>query len=63
MMSVFLTELVKTHRPRTLNSIKWLASAILAHAVATGQCESNPIRDARALGKTLGHGETESYTL
>lgn len=63
MMSVFLTGLAKTHRPRTLNNVKWLASAIFAHAVATGQCENNPIRDAMVLGKTLGNGDTESYTL
>ena len=63
MMSVFLTGLAKTHRPRSLNNIKWLASAIFAHAVATGNCETNPIRDAMVLGRTLGHGDTESYTL
>jgi integrase len=63
MMSLFLTGLAKTLRPRTLNSIKWLASAIFAHAVATGNCETNPIRDAMVLGKTLGHGDTKSYTL
>jgi integrase len=63
MMSVFLTGLAKTLRPRTLNAIKWLASAIFAHAVATGKCEVNPIRDAKVLGKTLGHGDTKSYTL
>jgi integrase len=63
MMSVFLTGLAKTLRPRTLNAIKWLASAIFAHAVATGNCETNPIRDAMVLGKTLGHGDTKSYTL
>jgi integrase len=63
MMSVFLTGLAKTHRPRTLNNTKWLASAIFAHAVATGNCETNPIRDAMVLGKTLGHGDTKSYTL
>jgi integrase len=63
MMSNFLTSLAKTLRPRTLDRIKWLASAIFAHAVATGHCETNPIRDARVLGKTLGHGETKSYTL
>lgn len=63
MMSVFLTGLAKTLRPRTLNAIKWLASAIFAHAVATGNCENNPIRDARVLGRTLGHGDTKSYTL
>jgi integrase len=62
MMSNFLTGLAKTLRPRTLNSIKWLASAIFAHAVATGNCETNPIRDAMVLGKTLGHGDTKSYT-
>jgi integrase len=63
MMSVFLTDLAKTLRPRTLNNIKWLASALFAHAVATGNCETNPIRDAMVLGKTLGHGDTKSYTL
>ncbi len=35
MMSVFLTGLSKSLRPRTLDRIKWLASAIFAHAVAT----------------------------
>jgi hypothetical protein len=39
MMSNFLTKLAKTLRPRTLNHIKWLSSAIFAHAVATGLCE------------------------
>src|SRR5579864_3235909 len=63
MMSMFLTSLAPTLRPRTLNSIKWLASAIFAHAVATGNCETNPIRDAKVLGKTLKHGDTKSYTL
>jgi integrase len=63
MMSVFLTGLAKNLRPRTLDNIKWLASAIFAHAVATGNCETNPIRDARVLGKTLEHGDTKTYTL
>ena len=62
-MTNFLTELAKTLRPRTLDRIKWLASAIFAHAVATGHCETNPIRDAKVLGNTLGHGVTKSYTL
>jgi integrase len=63
MMSNFLTKLAKTLRPRTLNHIKWLASAIFAHAVATGKCETNPIRDAKVLGKTLGDGVTGAYSL
>jgi integrase len=62
-MSNFLTGLAKTLRPRTLNSIKWLASAIFAHAVATGHAETNPIRDSKVLARTLGHGDTKSYTL
>lgn len=62
-MSVFLTGLAKTLRPRTLKHIKFLASGIFAHAVATGHCETNPIRDAKILGKTLGDGVTGSYTL
>ena len=63
MMSNFLTSLAKTLRPRTLNHIKWCASAIFAHAVATGKCETNPIRDAKVLGKTMGDGVTEAYSL
>lgn len=45
-----------------MNHFKWLSSAIFAHAVATGLCETNPIRDARVLGKTLGDGVTEAYS-
>lgn len=63
MMSIFLTGLAKTLRPRTLDRIKWMASAIFVHAVATGYCVSNPIRDARVLGKTLADGDTKVYTL
>jgi len=63
MMSNFLTSLAKALRPRTLDHVKWLASAIFAHAVATGNCETNPIRDAMVLGKTLKHGDTKSYML
>jgi integrase len=62
MMSNFLTPLAKTYRPRTLNHIKWFASAIFAHAVATGKCETNPIRDAQVLGKTLADGVTGVYS-
>ncbi|SPF31604.1 hypothetical protein SBA1_100060 [Candidatus Sulfotelmatobacter kueseliae] len=62
-MTNFLTGLAKTLRPRTLDRIKWLASAIFAHAVATGHCESNPIRDAKVLGKTLPNGVTGFYSL
>ena len=50
--SLFLTKLARTLRPRTLDNIKWLASSIFTHAVATGNCESNPWRDAKVLGKT-----------
>src|SRR5258708_16307344 len=46
MMSVFLTGLAKTLRPRTLDRIKWLASPIFAHALATSLSESNPPRHA-----------------
>jgi integrase len=62
-MTNFLTGLAKKLRPRTLDRIKWLASAIFAHAVATGKCESNPIRDAKVLGKTLPNGVTGFYSL
>ena len=63
MMSVFLTSLAKKYRPRTINHIKWLASATFAHAINIGACETNPIRDAKVLGKTLPDGVTGSYTL
>jgi integrase len=62
-MTNFLTSLAKTYRPYTLRNIKGLARAIFAHAVATGVCETNPIRDAQVLGKTLGNGQTGIYTL
>ncbi len=62
-MSMFLTSLSRTLKPRTLHSIKFLASGLFAHAVASGHCETNPIRDAMVLGKTLQNGETKSYTL
>jgi integrase len=63
MMSNFLTELAKTYRPRTVNTVKFLASGLFSHAVATGEADFNPIRDAKALGKTLPNGVTGSYTL
>jgi integrase len=63
MMTNFLTGLAKTYRPRTLNHIKWLASGVFDHAVATGHCETNPIKDAKVLGKTLADGVTGAYTL
>lgn len=62
-LSNFLTTLAKTNKPRTLANIKNLASGIFSHAVATGHTETNPIRDAMVLGKTLQNGETQSYTL
>jgi integrase len=63
MMTNFLTDLARTLRQSTLNTIQWLASAIFAHAVATGACETNPIRDAKVLGKTIPKGITKSYSL
>jgi len=64
MGSVFLTSKARTLRPRTVNHIKFLASGIFAHAVATGNCESNPWHDAKVLGKhALQDQETGSYTL
>jgi integrase len=62
-MTNFLTKLSKTYRPYTLKHIKFLASSIFKHAVATGECETNPIKDAKVLGKTLGNGVTGAYTL
>jgi len=62
-MSLFITGLARSLKPRTINTVKCLASSLFAHAVASGYCESNPIRDAKILGKTLENGETKSYTL
>ncbi len=62
-MSLLLTHLAKTLRPRTLAHLKFLGSAIFAHAVAMGLTENNPIRDAKVLGKMLQNGTTEAYTL
>lgn len=61
--SLFLTQLSKTLRPRTIAHVKFMASGLLSHAVATGACDTNPIRDAMVLGKTLQNGITESYSL
>lgn len=63
MGSMFLTQLAKKYRPRTLAHVKFLASGLFAHAVATGACETNPIRDSMVLGKTLENGKTQSYSL
>lgn len=63
MGSVFLTNLAKTLRPRSLQHIKFLASGIFMHAVNTGNAEYNPWRDCQVLGKTLENGDTQSYTL
>jgi len=61
--SLFITSLAVSLRPRTINTVKGLASSMFAHAVASGHCESNPIRDAKVLGKSLQNGETKSYSL
>jgi integrase len=64
MGSVYLTKLARTLRPRSVNHIKFLASGIFAHAVATGNCETNPWHDVKVLGKyALQDQETGSYTL
>jgi integrase len=62
-MSTLLTTLSKTLRPRTLTHIKWLASSIFGHGVATGKCHTNPIRDAIVLGRVLNNTPTQAYTL
>ena len=61
--SLFLTQLAKTYKPRTLTHLKFLASAIFAHATAMGLVENNPIRDAKVLGKMLPNGVTQAYSL
>lgn len=61
--SQFLTNLAKTYRPYTVKHIKFLASAIFAHAANLDYIELNPWHDCRVLGKELENGETEVYTL
>ena len=61
--SVFLTQLAKTYRPHTIQHVKFLASALFSHAVAIGQCPTNPIRDAKVLGRMLPNGVTQAYSL
>lgn len=63
MMTNHITALAKTYRPRTLKAIKNITSGMFSHAVATGHCETNPIRDAAVLGKMLPNGVTQSYSL
>ncbi len=62
--SLFLTKLAKTLRPRTVAHIKFLCSGIFAHAVNTGEVDSNPWHDCKVLGKpTLENSKTQHYTL
>lgn len=64
MGTVFITGLSKTLRPRTVQHIRFLASGLFAHAIATGACETNPWHDVKVLGKfSLQNQETEIYTL
>jgi integrase len=63
MMTKYLTSLAKTLRGRTLQHIKATASSVFAHAVATGECDFNPIRDAMVLGKAVENNQTQSYSL
>jgi integrase len=63
MGSVFLTRLSKTLGKRTVQHIKFIMSSIFNHAVATGHCETNPIRDTKVLGKQREPGAMKSYTL
>lgn len=63
MGSVFLTELSKTYRPRTVSLVKCVASCMFVHALNTGYVDSNPMRDVHVLGKSLPHGEQRIYSL
>ena len=51
-----LTSLAKKYRPRTINHIKWLASATFAHAINIGACETNPIAMRRCLARPCPMG-------
>lgn len=63
MMTKFLTNLTPTMGHYTLANIKNITSGLFVHAVAIGECESNPIKDAQVLGKQLPKGVTKSYSL
>jgi len=62
--SLFLTQLAKTLRPRTVAHIKFLCSGLFSHAVNTGKVETNPWHDCKVLGKyTKKNSATQHYTL
>jgi integrase len=64
MGAVLLTKLSKTLRPRTVQHIKNLASAIFTHATNLDLLELNPWHRCKVLGKTkLQNQETQHYTL
>jgi integrase len=63
MGSVFITNLAKTLRPRTVKNIKNLASGMFTHAANLDLIESNPWQFCKVLGKSKTNGETKHYTL
>ena len=63
MGSVFITNLSKTLRPRTVKNVKNLASGMFTHAANLDLIESNPWQFCKVLGKTKSNGETKHYTL
>lgn len=63
MGSQFLTNLAKKYRPYTVKHIKFLASALFAHAANLDLIELNPWHECKVLGKELENGQTEVYTL
>jgi integrase len=63
MMTKFLTDLAQRLQGRTLTNIKGCANSIFSHALAVGECDNNPIRDAMVLGKKLDKSVVKVYTL
>jgi integrase len=59
----FLSAIAPKVGVRTLAHIKNLASGLWGHAIALGNCESNPWRDSKTLVKPKPTGKTEHSTL
>lgn len=60
----FLGQLAKEDEQgqRTISHVKWIASGIYKHAIATGFASSNPWPDAQCLVKTQPPSKGEAYT-
>ncbi len=59
----WLSSLGDTMNRTSINHLRSLMSGLFSYACAIGQLETNPIREAKILGKTKPAGKTQHFTL